>query len=160
MLVYTPGTLPRVPNFWLTEMRHWICLFRKPRMKSTPISHINPTHRKQWDSYPFLIILNHDYCYHHHHHHHRHHLHHHHHHHHATIRIVVFSKHSTCFECLSDLSDLLLHLKYLAPRTVTKTPGRPELIDALERLAFNALPAAVSDDHWTHQYFELNGETP
>ena len=31
-------------------------------------------------------------------------------------------------------------------------PSEPGLADALERLAFNALPAAVSDDHWTHQY--------
>ncbi|CAE7197568.1 Mettl9 [Symbiodinium sp. CCMP2456] len=31
-------------------------------------------------------------------------------------------------------------------------PNRPELADSLEVLAFNSLPAAVSDDHWTHQY--------
>ncbi|CAE7546082.1 unnamed protein product [Symbiodinium natans] len=31
-------------------------------------------------------------------------------------------------------------------------PDRPELADGLEVLAFNALPAAVSDDNWAHQY--------
>eukprot|EP00933_Yihiella_yeosuensis_P055094 TRINITY_DN53749_c0_g1_i1.p1 TRINITY_DN53749_c0_g1~~TRINITY_DN53749_c0_g1_i1.p1 ORF type:complete len:414 (-),score=83.66 TRINITY_DN53749_c0_g1_i1:274-1515(-) len=31
-------------------------------------------------------------------------------------------------------------------------PWKSELGDAIEQLAFNALPAAVSDDHWTHQY--------
>ena len=30
--------------------------------------------------------------------------------------------------------------------------GNPRWGDCLERLAFNALPAAVSDDMWTHQY--------
>eukprot|EP00927_Polykrikos_kofoidii_P060381 TRINITY_DN55377_c0_g1_i1.p1 TRINITY_DN55377_c0_g1~~TRINITY_DN55377_c0_g1_i1.p1 ORF type:complete len:797 (-),score=91.48 TRINITY_DN55377_c0_g1_i1:158-2260(-) len=32
------------------------------------------------------------------------------------------------------------------------SPSEPELADAIERLAYNALPAAVSDDHWSHQY--------
>ncbi|CAE8688573.1 unnamed protein product [Polarella glacialis] len=31
-------------------------------------------------------------------------------------------------------------------------PSNPGLADSLEKLAFNALPAAVSDDHWMHQY--------
>eukprot|EP00971_Amphidinium_carterae_P111093 2200422-Amphidinium_carterae.1 len=31
-------------------------------------------------------------------------------------------------------------------------PSHPELADALEKLAFNALPAAMSDDQWAHQY--------
>ncbi len=30
--------------------------------------------------------------------------------------------------------------------------GNPKWADCLERLAFNALPATVSDDMWTHQY--------
>eukprot|EP00421_Protoceratium_reticulatum_P055177 CAMPEP_0168498650 /NCGR_PEP_ID=MMETSP0228-20121227/73385_1 /TAXON_ID=133427 /ORGANISM="Protoceratium reticulatum, Strain CCCM 535 (=CCMP 1889)" /LENGTH=218 /DNA_ID=CAMNT_0008515553 /DNA_START=74 /DNA_END=726 /DNA_ORIENTATION=- len=31
-------------------------------------------------------------------------------------------------------------------------PSAPTLGDSLENLAFNALPAAMSDDHWAHQY--------
>jgi len=31
-------------------------------------------------------------------------------------------------------------------------PSQTWIADSLEKLAFNALPAAVSDDHWAHQY--------
>ncbi|CAK8999186.1 unnamed protein product [Durusdinium trenchii] len=40
--------------------------------------------------------------------------------------------------------------------TYAALPDRPELVDALEALAFNALPAAVSGDHWSHQYLTQN----
>ena len=33
--------------------------------------------------------------------------------------------------------------------------GAPQLADAAERAAFNALPAMLAPDHWTHQYIAL-----
>ena len=36
--------------------------------------------------------------------------------------------------------------------------GETEWADRLERLAFNALPAAVSEDMWTHQYLQMTNQ--
>ena len=37
--------------------------------------------------------------------------------------------------------------------------GRPEWAERLERVAFNALPATISDDMWTHQYDQQSNQT-
>ena len=34
------------------------------------------------------------------------------------------------------------------------TLGRPELMDRVERVGFNALPAALTADMWTHVYVQ------
>ena len=36
--------------------------------------------------------------------------------------------------------------------------GEPKWLERLELLAFNALPAAISDDMWTHQYDQLSNQ--
>eukprot|EP00928_Gymnodinium_smaydae_P024547 TRINITY_DN19834_c0_g2_i1.p1 TRINITY_DN19834_c0_g2~~TRINITY_DN19834_c0_g2_i1.p1 ORF type:complete len:909 (+),score=48.65 TRINITY_DN19834_c0_g2_i1:91-2727(+) len=36
--------------------------------------------------------------------------------------------------------------------TYAANPSAVNIADSIEKLAFNALPSAVSDDHWSHQY--------
>ncbi len=67
-------------------------------------------------------------------------------------------------ECLSGLSPIqgtelcavveqMYSLELLYART-----GDPKWAEMLETVAFNALPAAVSDDMWTHQYDQMSNQ--
>ncbi len=42
--------------------------------------------------------------------------------------------------------------------TLFSVSGNPEWLDCLDNLAFNALPATVSPDMWTHQYDQMSNQ--
>jgi len=67
-------------------------------------------------------------------------------------------------ECLSGLSPIqgtelcgVVELMYSFEWLYAHT-GDAKWAERLERVAFNALPAAVSDDMWTHQYVQLSNQ--
>ncbi len=67
-------------------------------------------------------------------------------------------------ECLSGLSPIqgtelcgVVELMYSFEWLYACT-GDPKWAERLERVAFNALPAAVSDDMWTHQYVQMSNQ--
>ncbi|MBR3895314.1 MAG: glycoside hydrolase family 127 protein [Clostridia bacterium] len=67
-------------------------------------------------------------------------------------------------ECLSGLSPIqgtelcgVVELMYSFEWLYAYT-GDAKWAERLERVAFNALPAAVSDDMWTHQYVQLSNQ--
>lgn len=64
----------------------------------------------------------------------------------------------SCDECLSGKSPVqgtelcaVTELMY-SLETLSLISGKPEYAEHLERIAFNALPAALSPDMWSHQY--------
>ncbi len=67
-------------------------------------------------------------------------------------------------ECLSGISpiqgselcsvvELMYSMEWLYAHT-----GDPKWAERLERIAFNALPASVSDDMWAHQYVQMSNQ--
>lgn len=67
-------------------------------------------------------------------------------------------------ECLSGLSSVqgtelcaVVEQMYSCEQLFAHT-GESKWMDRLEVLAFNALPAAVSDDMWTHQYDQMSNQ--
>ncbi len=67
-------------------------------------------------------------------------------------------------ECLSGISPIqgtelcsVVELMYSYELLYAYT-GDPKWADRLEVLAFNALPATISEDMWTHQYVQLNNQ--
>lgn len=68
-------------------------------------------------------------------------------------------------ECLSGLSPIqgtelcaVVELMYSFEHLYAHT-GDPKWAQRLETVAFNALPATVSDDMWTHQYVQMSNQT-
>lgn len=67
-------------------------------------------------------------------------------------------------ECLAGLSPIhgtelcgVVEMMYSFERLFACT-GDPKWLERLEVLAFNALPAAISDDMWSHQYDQLSNQ--
>ena len=67
----------------------------------------------------------------------------------------------TCDECLSEKSPIqgselcsVVELMFSLEMLFEKTKD-PKWIDRLEKVAFNALPATLSEDLWTHQYDQM-----
>lgn len=67
-------------------------------------------------------------------------------------------------ECLSGLSPIqgtelcaVVELMYSFEWLYACT-GDPKWAERLERVAFNALPATISDDMWTHQYVQMSNQ--
>ncbi len=67
-------------------------------------------------------------------------------------------------ECLSDLRPIqgtelcsVVEMKYSYKRLYAAT-GDAKWAELLEKCAFNALPGAVSDDMWTHQYDQMSNQ--
>ncbi len=68
-------------------------------------------------------------------------------------------------ECLSGLSPIqgtelcaVVELMYSFEWLYAHT-GDPKWAERLETVAFNALPATISDDMWTHQYVQMSNQT-
>lgn len=68
-------------------------------------------------------------------------------------------------ECLSGLSPIqgtelcaVVELMYSFELLYAHT-GDPKWAERLELVAFNALPATISDDMWTHQYVQMSNQT-
>ena len=67
-------------------------------------------------------------------------------------------------ECLSGLSPIqgtelcaVVELIYSC-KVMYKATGNPVWLERLEKAAFNALPAALSDDMWAHQYDQMSNQ--
>lgn len=72
--------------------------------------------------------------------------------------------HFTGDECLSGTSPIqgtelcaIVEAMYSYANIIAAT-GEPEWGDRLEKLAFNALPAAISEDMWSHQYLQMTNQ--